>query len=709
MKTRFKLISLALTFLLVIPALFSCASGGNDTSVSAESKENESGSPAQSEAETSEESSEEIPEESSEEDMEKYFDDGSFVPVLRFSVASDVHIGDYDSKVREDRLAKMFAVAYDYADNSKTPYKALDAALFAGDLSDGGTKSAQVKFRTVMEKAIREGTTPLLVAGNHDFYNNKNTALPQFCEVFGCEANTHTVINGFHFICMSPSDGDHFDSSVQNWLKTQLEEAAADDPTKPIFVMQHQHVYNTVYGSITWGVSDLTSILSKYPQVVDFSGHSHFPLKDPRIIWQGKFTCVGTGTLNYYEIGINGYRDDCLFPADHQGGWAAAITGDCTAAEFHIVEVDETGAVRIISYDLLSDTELCRRYIRTPSDPSTFTYKPAECKKNSEKPYFADGSKPEITDVTHNSFKVTIPQASSKDVVESYRVVISRGGKDEQTIYVLSDYFFVPMPETVRANVYKLNENTEYDVRVYAVNAYNVVSDEYLEAKVTTKEKASGGADAPVPDIFSAVIDENGVTDGVSGKVLVKSASMTAPVFDEELGRYVIKCGGNGDYGYKEFGTLYGKMQSSVTLEAYCRLDSFTSPYSDIFGNMQSGGCGFEVLPDGTIQFYISINGSYHTPSATIPKGEFVHIVGTYDGENIRLYIDGTLAAEEHAPGKITWTTVKAAQYLSLGADSDSYGGPEYPITGVLAHAAVYSKVVNDGEAEALYEKAISK
>lgn len=705
MKKHIRLISLVLSLILTVPVLFSCAHDANENS---ENGESTAADPSAVSAEASEESSDETSEENSEEDMEKYFDDESFVPVLRFSVASDVHIGDYDSKVREDRLAKMFEVAYGYADNSKTPYKALDAALFAGDLSDGGTKSAQIKFRTVMEKSIREGTTPLLVAGNHDFYNDKNTALAQFCEVFACEANTHAVINGFHFICMSPSDGDHFDSSVQNWLKEQLEEAAADDPTKPIFVMQHQHVYNTVYGSITWGVNDLTSILSKYPQVVDFSGHSHFPLKDPRIIWQGTFTAVGTGTLNYYEIGINGYRDDCLFPADHQGGWSAAITGDCTAAEFHIVEVDETGAVRIISYDLLSDTELCRRYIRTPSDPSTFTYKPAERKKDSEKPYFAEGASLEITDVTHNSFKVTIPQASSKDVVESYRVVVSHDGKNEQTVYVLSDYFFVPMPEKVRGNVYKLAENTEYDVKVYAVNAYNVVSDEYLEAKVTTKEKASVVSDAPVPDIFESVIDENGVTDGVSGASLVKSASMTAPVFDAELGGYVIKCGGNGDYGYKDFGKLYGKMQSSVTLEAYCKLDSFTSPYSDIFGNMQSGGCGFEVLPDGTLQFYISINGSYHTPSAAIPKGEFVHLVGTYDGEYVRLYVDGTLAAEEHAPGRITWTTVQAAQYLSLGADSDSYGGPEYPITGILAHAAVYSKAVTDGEAEALYEKAIS-
>src|SRR5699024_6635939 len=45
--------------------------------------------------------------------------------------------------------------------------------------------------------------------------------------------------------------------------------------------------------------------LSKYPQVISFSGHTHYPLEDPRIIHQKDFTSIGTSTSKdlYLEKG----------------------------------------------------------------------------------------------------------------------------------------------------------------------------------------------------------------------------------------------------------------------------------------------------------------------------------------------------------------------------------------------------------------------
>ena len=66
-----------------------------------------------------------------------------------------------------------------------------------------------------------------------------------------------------------------------------------------------------MYGSTTcWGVKELTDILEKYPQVVDFAGHSHFPMNDPRSIWQGDYTALNTGTLSYYEMDLAGAKGD---------------------------------------------------------------------------------------------------------------------------------------------------------------------------------------------------------------------------------------------------------------------------------------------------------------------------------------------------------------------------------------------------------------
>ena len=43
-----------------------------------------------------------------------------FVPVLRFAVASDVHVNDSGSDVEEERLAKMFEIAYRHSEKSSS-------------------------------------------------------------------------------------------------------------------------------------------------------------------------------------------------------------------------------------------------------------------------------------------------------------------------------------------------------------------------------------------------------------------------------------------------------------------------------------------------------------------------------------------------------------------------------------------------------------
>ena len=73
------------------------------------------------------------------------------------------------------------------------------------------------------------------------------------------------------------------------------------DPSKPFFYVQHPHPRDTVYEKCAWGVDDGTStrLLSRFPQAVAFSGHSHEPLTNEKSIWRGAFTSVATGSLRY--------------------------------------------------------------------------------------------------------------------------------------------------------------------------------------------------------------------------------------------------------------------------------------------------------------------------------------------------------------------------------------------------------------------------
>ena len=130
----------------------------------------------------------------------------------------------------------------------------------------------------------------------------------------------------------------------------ELKKAVADDPTKPIFVMQHEHISGTVYGSLDnegWGMPDFAEILKDYPQVVDFSGHSHYPLNDPRSIWQGEYTALGTGGLYYAEITVDDVK------TVHPEGYRFAST-------FWVVEIDSQNRIRLRAVDLLAEKLGCK-------------------------------------------------------------------------------------------------------------------------------------------------------------------------------------------------------------------------------------------------------------------------------------------------------------------------------------------------------------
>ena len=61
-----------------------------------------------------------------------------------------------------------------------------------------------------------------------------------------------------------------------------------------------------------------TAALSKFPNCVAFSGHSHTPLRDERTVWQGAFTSVGTASLRYL-IPFGGRENASIFGVPDNG------------------------------------------------------------------------------------------------------------------------------------------------------------------------------------------------------------------------------------------------------------------------------------------------------------------------------------------------------------------------------------------------------
>ena len=399
-----------------------------------------------------------------------------FKPALRFMVVSDVHYKD-EPCVEEERMAKALQIAYRLSEESES-YKKLDAVYAVGDFANSGTETQMRKFKATLDKYCKEETQYCLMMASHEYHGGGvEKAHELFKEIFDIPVDNHRVINGFHFISMTCSHACEFEDDKVEFAKKALKEAREADPKKPIFFFQHPHITDTVSGSIYWADEKFYTTFMDFPQVIDFSGHSHVPINDPRSIFQKHFTALGTGSLSYFE----------LDEFDKYYGTVPPNKADC--AQMLLVEADENGRVRIYPYDVLTDNFFPFVWeIDEPWNPESFKYTDARYKTD-KAPYFPESTLLEVTDVNDKGFKLTFSQAKSDDeYVNDYKIVI----KEKATGTIIkqsclwSEYYFYNMPETLSITFDDLDSGKDYTVDIFAGSFWNTLS-KPISTVVTTK------------------------------------------------------------------------------------------------------------------------------------------------------------------------------------------------------------------------------
>jgi len=383
--------------------------------------------------------------------------DKNFKPVLRFLVVSDVHYSDDPDCVERKRMTQALKTAYELS--GKEEYSNLDALYVVGDFTGRGTETQMLSFKQTLDENLKEGTEATLSLASHEyFHDGEESALERFGKIFGMEPDTHKIINGYHFISVTSTNGCHFDEAKQNWVAEELKKAVADDPVRPIFFFQHPHIMGTVYGSANWGEDELTAILMNYPQIINFSGHSHAPINDPRSIHQQHFTCLGTGTLSYFEL-------------DEFDKYYGTIPPDKEkAAQMLFVEADADMRVRIYPYDVITSNFFPYTWkIDSAWDVDSFLYTDARY-KTTQTPYFEADAKIVISDKTDSGFKVTFDQAKyDGERVNDYNVIVKDGnGVTVRNSTMWSEFYFYDMPETLSVSFDGLEKGREYRVYIHA-------------------------------------------------------------------------------------------------------------------------------------------------------------------------------------------------------------------------------------------------
>lgn len=235
-------------------------------------------------------------------------------PDLTLGIISDIHIGNKDHLPALVRAFEHFRGAN------------ADGVVISGDMADTGLVRqlhlvSDAWFRVFPGNKAPDGHTveKLFIYGNHDLcapwgmdvlkdeipgeeerkghviaYDQKRHWEEAFKEPW--EGIYAKNVCGYVFIGAHWGNEDKLESFLaENEKRLGLKSG------RPFFYAQHAHPGNTVNGPWAWGNDggSATAVLSKYPNAVAISGHSHYSLTDERSIWQGSFTSIGASSLRY--------------------------------------------------------------------------------------------------------------------------------------------------------------------------------------------------------------------------------------------------------------------------------------------------------------------------------------------------------------------------------------------------------------------------
>ena len=233
---------------------------------------------------------------------------------IRFGVISDVHIQKPGDEAHLLKALRFFRE------------RRVDGVMVAGDIADQGRISQLKIFADAWyavfpdDKGIDgQKVEKLFIYGNHDIWGFSWGTKDEIAKRDGIgydDARPARVweelfhepysefwiknVKGYSFIGGHWTKKDNFDG-LDAFLKAHEKEL---DPSKPFFYTQHAHPKDTCYGSWAWGHDNgsSTKALSRFPNAVAFSGHSHYTLTDDRSVWQGAFTSINTASMKYSSL-----------------------------------------------------------------------------------------------------------------------------------------------------------------------------------------------------------------------------------------------------------------------------------------------------------------------------------------------------------------------------------------------------------------------
>jgi len=107
-----------------------------------------------------------------------------------------------------------------------------------------------------------------------------------------------------------------------------------------------------------------------------------------------------------------------------------------------------------------------------------------------------------------------------------------------------------------------------------------------------------------------------------------------------------------------------------------------------------------ETKPTELIRFSVtnSSGNSFSTPPYPISSRGFIHVVGTFDGKMVKMFVNGSLFGKIGYKGSYN---LAALEPLTIGVDA--FSGYYFPWSGYISDFRIYSKSLSDDEVKRIY------